>query len=336
MAEVVTKRVVTHRNAQKIARQVFRHENFTLVLILLAIMGGFSVITGRSVFTRLNLTNIAMQSTMRGLAALGQTFVILTAGIDISVGGLALACACLGSGVMTTALNQNIVGTPLPIIVGVLIMLLLGVGIGALNGTLVAKIGMPALIVTLGMWRVTIGIGFQLTHGNPFIFLPEGLSVFAAGDILGVPVAVILFVVAVVISYMVLHHTTFGRNIYAVGGNPVSAWLTGINVKGVKLAVYMISGFTAALASVIVVSRAMSASLQTAEGLELDTIAAVSIGGVSLAGGRGTIIGAVIGTFILGAVNNGMNIMGTDPAIRDLIKGTIIIVAVMIDCLRRR
>ena len=138
-----------------------------------------------------------------------------------------------------------------------------------------------------------------------------------------------------VIAYFVLNHTTYGRSIYATGGNPVSAWLSGIKVRNILFSVYVISGFLASLAGVIMTSRVMSASLDSLKGLEMDSIAAVVIGGISLMGGKGTLVGVVLGVLILGVINNGMSVLGADPAFQGIVKGIIIIAAVTIDYVRR-
>jgi putative xylitol transport system permease protein len=149
-------------------------------------------------------------------------------------------------------------------------------------------------------------------------------------------VPVIIFVVVAVIGYLVLNYTTYGRSIYATGGNPVSAWLAGINVKHILFSVFMISGFATGLAGLVQTARSMSAAMTNLIGLELDAIASVVMGGVSLFGGRGTLIGVVIGVFIIGIINNGMNLLMISPAFQSIVKGAIIVAAVGIDCLRRR
>jgi len=192
------------------------------------------------------------------------------------------------------------------------------------------------LIVTLGMWQITRGAALRVTKGWDISGLPEGLAFFGQGHIAGAPVPVIIFAVSIVIAYFVLNHTTFGRSVYAVGGNPVSAWLSGMNVKNILFSVYVISGFTAALAGIILTSRAMTASLFTASNLELDSIASVVIGGVSLFGGRGSLIGVLIGVMIIGVINNGLNLLGVPHGITDMVRGGVIVTAVAIDVLRRR
>jgi len=301
--------------------------------VIIATLGG---ITKGLTVSRANVRNVLLQSASRGVASIGQAFVILTAGIDLAVGGIALLAANLGAGLMTTAGVYNIVPTPFPPVAGLLIMLLAGLGVGAINGLFVSRVGMPALIVTLAVWRMTIGGSYQIAEANAIAGLPRGLASIGQGYVAGVPVPVLIFIAVAIVAYFVLYHTTYGRSVYCVGGNPLAAWLSGLNVVKVRFSVYAISGFLAALAAVLTVSRTLSASGQTLGGLELDSIAAVCIGGVNLSGGRGTLIGVVIGVLILGVISNGMNQMVIGPFYQDLIKGAIILSAVSIDFMRRR
>jgi ribose/xylose/arabinose/galactoside ABC-type transport system permease subunit len=215
-------------------------------------------------------------------------------------------------------------------------MLLAGTGWGVVNGLSVSRIGMPALIVTLAMWQIASGLGFQISGGVSIGELPDNLAFLGSGIVAGIPMPVIFFIAVAAVSYFVLNHTTFGRSVYATGGNVISAWLSGIKVKKILLSVYVISGFLAGLASVIMTSRVMSTSLRTLEGLELDSIASAAVGGVSLAGGKGSLVGVVLGALIIGVVNNGMCVLEANPAVRGIIKGVIIFAAVAIDYMRRR
>jgi ribose/xylose/arabinose/galactoside ABC-type transport system permease subunit len=215
-------------------------------------------------------------------------------------------------------------------------MMLVGAAWGALNGLLVSRIGMPSLIVTLGMWQICTGVAFQISRGAYIVKQPASLAFFGAGIVAGVPVPVIMFIALAVVAYFVLEYTTFGRSVYAVGGNPLSAWLSGIKVKNIQFMVYAISGLLAGLAAVIFTARGMSATMGTLAGLELDTIAAVCIGGVSLFGGRGSLIGVVLGALIIGVINNGLSVLGATISEMCITKGAIIITAVAIDVMRRR
>lgn len=330
MAEIVERPQPS--KAQEIARRFFRHENVVLLSILAVIIAALAVMTGGKSISALNVKNVLFQISSRGIASVGQMLVILTAGIDLTVGGLATLCVCLGGALIVGKYTP-----PMAIGIVMAIMLLIGAGIGSINGSLVSRLGMPPLIVTIAMWWITLGGALSITYEELAIRITSPVMVFLGrGSIAGVPAPLIIFIVVAVVAYYVLNYTTFGRSVYATGGNEISAWLCGINTKNIKLLVYMISGFLAALAGMILMARSLTASVAGIGGLELDTIGAVCIGGVSLAGGRGTLIGMIIGVVILGVISNGLNLMGVSPFLRDIIRGVIIIIAVAIDTIRRR
>jgi len=336
MAEIIEGPRGYRDAAREIAKRFFRHENAVLVLVLIALMGGMAVITRGLTASRANIFNILLQSSIRGVASVGQAFTVLSAGIDLSVAGVGLFCATLGSCLITLDPTIRIVSNPYSIYTVIPIMLVVGAGWGVINGSAVSRLGMPPLIVTIAMWQITQGAAFLINKGRMIQPLPDNLAFFGAGTIAGVPVLVIIFITMAVIGYFVLNHTTFGRSVYAVGGNPVVAWLTGINVKNILFTVYVISGFLAGLAGVMMTARIMSSSMTTLSGLELDTIAAVFIGGMSVTGGKGNLLGVIIGAVIIGVINNAMSILGAGAAIQSIVKGAIIIIAVAIDYLRRR
>lgn len=322
------------RRFQGIVRRLFRNENAVLAIVLGGIIGIFGVTTnGKSVAIQ-NMINVVVQSSIRGVASVGQAMVILTAGIDLSVGGVGLICSAIGATLITQRPDLSIVSQPYPMLLAVLVMLVLGLGIGVANGLAVSRIGMPSLIVTLAIWQITKGAAFRVTGGRSITALPESFEFFA-DPLAGVPVPIIIFISVAFVGYFVLNHTTFGRSIYAVGGNPIASLLSGINVNRVRTTVFIISGFLASLAGIIAASRTMSASMRSMEGLELDSIAAVSVGGISLAGGKGSLIGVCFGVIIIGVINNAMSLLGADPALQGVVKGVIIFLAVGIDCMRR-
>jgi len=335
MAEVVGEAKPPSNRALEGAKRVFRHENAILIIVLGALIGGFGVITKGLTLATDNMMNVLLQSSIRGVASMGQAFVILSAGIDVSVGGLGLMCSILGAAMITEGW-LNIVGQPVSIYIVMPIMVLVGAGVGAATGSAVSRIGMPPLIVTLAMWEITKGAAHRITHGASIAALQDEFAFFGSGRIAGVPVPVIIFVVVAVSAYFVLNHTTFGRSVYAVGGNPVSAWLSGIKVKNILFSVYVIAGFLAGLAGIITTARVMSASMRTLGGLEIDSIAAVTIGGISLAGGKGNVIGAIIGVLIIGVINNAMSVLGAGPDVQGIVKGAIIFTAVAADYIRRQ
>jgi len=323
--------------AREIVRHIFRHENTALILVFAALIGVMSVVTKGMIIQRANVMNVLLQSSVRGVAAVGQAFIILTAGIDLSVGGVGLMTSMLGAALMTSNPN-NIVGYPMSIYAALPIMVLVGAGWGLINGLSVSRIGMPALIVTLAMWEINKGVAMRIYlmfGGASIAEQPKNLASLGSGTVGGVPVLVIIFILVADIGYDVLNYTRFGRSVYAIGGNPVSAWLSGINVKRTQLIVYTICGLLAGLSAVMFTARAMSASMKTLVGHELDVIGSVVIGGVSLFGGRGSLIGVVIGVLIIGVINNAMSVMGTSPAMVSLVRGMIIFTAVAIDYARK-
>jgi len=327
MAEIEERSKPLSVKVRKVFPLLLRHENSVLGLILALIVGIWAGISRGASVTVSNFTNILSQSSIRGVAAVGQTMVMLSAGIDLSVGGLALMTSVLGAQLMT--------GTTAFPAVPLLVAALAGLGIGAINGLLVSRVGVPALIVTLAMWQITRGVGFLISGGRTITYLPPFIFFLGRGHIAGMPMVVVIFVVVCIVGYFVLHHASFGCSLYAVGGNYMSAWLSGISVKNIILSVYVISGGLAALAGLMLTARLGSASLAAAIGLELDSVAAVCLGGISLMGGRGTLLGAIIGVIILGVINNGMNIVKLGAPWQLIVKGVIIIVAVAVDVLRR-
>ena len=322
---------------RQIASAFWHHEVAPLLAVLIALIFVMGAATGGLTLSRANAFNVLLQSSIRGITSIGQAFVILTAGIDVSVGGNALFCSVLGAGLMTQNWqNINPLGFPLPIAVGAIVMVLAGLGWGAFNGFFVSKVGIPALIVTLGLWQILTGMAFRVSSGRAIGWLPDSIIWWGAGTVAGVPVPVIIFIIAAIIAYFVLNYTTFGRSVYAVGGNPTSAWLSGIKVNTVLFAVFCIAGFLSGMSAFIMLGRIQSASMRSLQGLELDAIAAATIGGISLMGGRGNILGVMIGALIIGVVNNGMSVLNADPSVYGIIKGSIIIMAVTIDFVRRR
>ena len=342
MAEVTERR--ERAGARDIARRVLRYENATLGIILASLVGIFAVATGGKSIAVRNMKMVVVEGATMGVGAIGQLFVILTAGIDLSVAGMAFATSALGASMMCTELWRNILVThnilgytaPASIWVGVPAMLAMGIGLGAISGLVVSRIGVPPFIATLGMWQVAHGVGFLITGGFTIPHLIDPLRFFGQGFIYGFPVAGIIWIAVGASAYFVLHYTSYARSVYATGSNPVSAWLSGVNVKNTQLSVYMISGFTAALGGLIRTARVMSVSYSSFDFLELQTIAAAVIGGASLFGGKGTVIGVVLGALVIAVILNGMTLKFADPFLESLVLGVIVIVAVAVDYWRGR
>lgn len=338
MTEIAEKPPVAGERYREIARRIFRHENFVLLVVLIGLIGIFSAVTHGATTARANIANVLIQSCFRGTTAIGQAFVILTAGIDISVAGIGVMASILG-GVLMTVGHLAIFAHPMSPFLAVPIMLVVATAWGLLNGVIITRTGIPALICTFCIWRIAEGVAYYPTEGATVTDLPAGLQAIAGkylGGITGIPTGGILWIVAAVVAYLVLNYSRFGRAVYAVGGNPISAFLSGVNVRRTLLLVYVISGFTAGLTGLLITSWGMAGSIEGLRGLEFDSIASVVIGGVSLFGGRGNIIGVVLGALIIGVINNALNVMHAGHAAFYIVKGVIIIVAVLIDVLRRR
>ncbi|MBN1862225.1 MAG: ABC transporter permease [Dehalococcoidales bacterium] len=321
---------LTESKAKRIVRRIMANENSVLGLILIVLIAVFAGLTHGLNLTQRNVLGVLVQSSVRGIAAMGQTFVILTGGIDLSIGSIALLTMGLAATYMEGKVGHG------PTAAGILIMLFVSMAIGSTTGLSVSRIKMPALIVTFALWIALKGMALRLTGGYIITNIPSQIGFLGQRYVAGFPVIGIAFIVIAAITYFVLEHTTFGRSVYATGGNPTGAWLSGINVDRIIVAVFAISGLMAGIASWATMSRIDCFTMAAVEGLEIDAIAITVVGGISLMGGRGSVIGVVIGTFIFGVISNGMNIMGVAPAFQTIAKGLIIYAAVAIDYLRRR
>ncbi|UCC90221.1 MAG: ABC transporter permease [Dehalococcoidia bacterium] len=316
--------------AREVVRRVLAHENAVIGIALAAIIAVLAGISRGATVTRGNMANVLIQSSVRGVAAVGQAFCILTANFDLSVSGVGVMAMMLGSSMMTMEW-RNILGYPASPFMAIPAMLAVGACWGLLSGALVSRLNMPSLIVTFGVWQIGYGVAYYVTEGTAIMELPESFAVYGA-----LPVGPIIFFSVAALAYFVLTYTSFGRRVYAAGGSPVSAYLSGINVKNTYLVVFAISGLCAGLAGMLMTSRGMAGTIEALRGLELDSIASVVIGGVSLFGGRGNMIGVVLGALLIGVINNAMSVLHMGHAGRYIVKGAIIIGAVAADILRRR
>jgi ribose transport system permease protein len=301
------------------------HPEAFALLGLLALGVALAFISDRFL-TAGNLANIGRQVSINAIIATGMTLVIITGGIDLSVGAVMTLAMTLGAGAM-------LAGVPVPLAVG--LALITGVACGAINGVLVAYARLPAIIVTLAMMEVPRGIALLYTGGYPLSNLPASFSPLGRGAILGLHVPTIVMIAAVVAGHLFLTRFVAGRAFYALGGNEEAARLSGLPVSRYKLLAYALSGFTAALAGVLLSSRLMSGQPNAGIGFELDAIAAVVLGGAAIMGGRGSIVGTLIGALILGVLNNGLNLMDVSPYTQKILKGAIILLAVGAGVLRR-
>ncbi|MBD1227037.1 ribose ABC transporter permease [Xenorhabdus griffiniae] len=301
---------------------LMEQKSLIALLTLIAVVSFFSP----NFFTLNNLFNILQQTSVNAIIAVGMTLVILTAGIDLSVGSL-LA--------LTGAIAASMVGSDVNALVAVACALTLGAAVGACTGVIVAKGKVQAFIATLVMMLLLRGITRVYTDGSP---INTGFSEnadlfvwFGIGRPLGVPTPVWIMLIIFVVAWFILYHTRLGRYIYALGGNELATRLSGINVDKIKIIVYSLCGLLAALASIIEVARLSSAQPMAGSGYELDAIAAVVLGGTSLAGGRGRIVGTLIGALILGFLNNGLNLLGISSNYQMIVKAVVILLAVLVD-----
>jgi len=274
-----------------------------------------------------NLLNIAQQTAINAIIAIGLTFVIISGGIDLSVGSV-LAFA----GVVTAgALNSGV-----PMIIAVMIGMLVGFLCGAVNGVLIGWGHLPPFISTLGMMSIARGAALLFTNGRPISGFSSGFRTFAEGHLLFIPLPVIIMILLYILGHFVLTHTKLGRYTYAIGGNEEAAILSGIHVKLNKLFIYGISGMLSGVAAILLTARLNSAQPIAGIMYELDAIAAAVIGGTSLMGGEGVLIGTLIGAFIMGVLRNGLNILGVSSFIQQTIIGAVIITAVLIDMMLKK
>ncbi len=278
-----------------------------------------------------NIRNVVRQISINGVLAVGLTFVILTSGIDLSVGSV-LAFG----GIVAAMFASTAVPGEYPLILALVLGLGAGLGLGLVNGFLVAYARVPAFVVTLGMLSAGRGLTLIVSDGMPVSRLEPGFLAIGQGAVFGVPIPILILFGVFGLAWVLLYKTTFGRYVYAVGGNEETARISGISTRRVRLAVYGISGTLAALGGVILAARTTAGLPQAGTGYELDAIAAVVIGGTSLAGGQGRLVGTLVGALIIGVVNNGLDLLGVSSYYQLTLKGAIIVVAVLLDSLRRQ
>ncbi|GIM44710.1 sugar ABC transporter permease [Collibacillus ludicampi] len=273
-----------------------------------------------------NILNVLKQISIIAILAAGMTFVILTGGIDLSVGSI-LAL----SGVVSVMLTHKV--NPL---VAMLAGILVGLLAGMLNGFLTAKTKLPSFIVTLGSYTYVRGLAYVISGGYPIVLQSNLFKFLGAGSVASVPTPIYIMALVYAASFFILKYTMFGRHVYAIGGNEEAARLTGIKVEGTLISVYAISGLLSGLAGVVLAGRLFSGQPTAGIGFELDAIAAVILGGTSFTGGVGSILGTIIGALIMGILGNGLTLMDVSYYWQLVVKGAVIVIAVLLDRLRTR
>ncbi len=315
---------VEHVKKKANVKELWNRYSTIMILLLMCVV--LSFLTPNFLEVN-NLLNVLKQISIIAILAAGMTFVILTGGIDLSVGSTVAL-----SGVISVMLSQQGVNAIAAMAAGVTA----GMIAGYINGYLTAKTKLPAFIVTLGSFTYIRGIAYVLSAGYPIVLTDPLFKFFGSGTVLAIPTPVFIMVLVYAIAFFVLKYTMFGRHVYAIGGNEEAASLTGIKVAANLIKVYMISGLLSGLAGVVLAGRLYSGQPTAGVGFELDAIAAVILGGTSFTGGVGTIQGTIIGALIMGVLSNGLTLLDVSYYWQLVIKGGVIILAVLLDRLRTK
>lgn len=293
------------------------------IIVVLVILFIFLSFSSHVFLTVNNLTNVLRQISINTFLALGMTFVIILGGIDLSVGAVVAM-----SGTLTVGFIVN-GGTPIPI--AILLGLLLGMAVGFFNGVIVATFRLPAFIVTLATMNIAQGIAYIYSGGSSTRITNDAYTNIGTGEFMNIPLPVIYMFVLIIICSVLLMKTKFGTYVYAIGGNREAARLSGVSIKKIEIAVFTLAGLLAGFAGIVLSARMFSGQPAVGAGYELDAIAACVLGGVSMSGGKGRISGTVFGAIVIGFISNGLNLLGVSSFWQVLIKGVIILIAVLID-----
>ena len=302
-------------------------QKYGLVIVFLMLCLGLSLLSDRFL-TMGNIVNILRQSTINGIIAIGMTYVILTAGIDLSVGSI----LALTGVVTATLLQREGITVPIAIIAG----LTLGALLGLINGVIITQLKVPPFVTTLGMMTIARGLALTFTEGRPVTGLPDNFRAIGTGSLGTIPMPIFVAGIAFLLGYLVLNHTSIGEYVLALGNNPVAARYAGINVNLYTIFVYVIAGILAALAGMILIARLNSAQPTAGLGYEFDAIAAVVVGGTSFAGGEGSLWGTLLGVLVIAVLNNGLNLLDVSSFYQPVVTGVVIALALLFYKLIRR
>ncbi|WP_426350432.1 ABC transporter permease [Alloiococcus sp. CFN-8] len=299
-----------------------------VALFILCLFLSLNPATKASFLTTKNVFNVLRQISSNLFLACGMTMVIILGGIDLSVGSIIALSGCIAAG--------GVVRYNLPLPVALIMGLMVGLIAGMFNGAVISKTKIPAFIVTLATMNIAKGFAYVYTGGSPVRVVTKEWQFLGAGYIGNIPTPVIILLIVLIITGLIMNKTKIGRHIYAVGGNAQAAVFSGIRVAKVKFFVHAYSGLMAGLAGIILASRMYSGQPTAGEGAEMDAIAAVVVGGTSMAGGSGRIGGTIIGGLIIGVLNNGLNLLNVNSFWQYVVKGTVILLAVFIDFIKNR
>lgn len=302
-------------------------QTYGILIVLFALIIFFSLSTD-AFFSVKNLFNILRQVSIIGVVAVGMTFVMLTGGIDLSVGSLLAIASVVGSSLMVmVGLNP---------LFALIIAMLVTTTFGTLTGAIIEFIDIPPLITTLGMMTVIRGVAYIITGGLPIYGLPESVTMIGQGYIWVIPIPVIIMLIVFLVGSFILKKTYFGRYFYAMGGNEEATRLAGINIRVMKIGTYTLNAFLTSIAGIILMTRINSGQPSAGVGTELDVITAVVLGGVSMSGGEGKLSGVLIGTLLMGVLSNGLIIMNVGEYYQMVVKGAVLILAVGFDRISKR
>ena len=305
-------------NKKKLINQINIYRSVLILLVICV----FATILSPSFLSVTNLFNVFKQITVAGIVGCGMTFVILTGGIELSVGSILGLSGVLASGVLASTGNTA---------VAVAVSLTVGIACGAVNGFFVSVCGIPPFISTLGMMTLLRGVILVYTKGSPIPIKSDAYKFFGKGSIAGIPVPVIILIIVFLLAHYILTQTSYGRSVYAVGGNREAARLSGIRVKTSEFLVYTLNGLMCGMAGLILTARLGSAQSTSGTGIEMDAIAAVILGGTSLSGGVGFVLPTVVGAMIMGIIDNILTLMNVNPHATNIVKGAVILIAVLVD-----
>ena len=312
------------------AVKIYFKENLGIIVAFLVLCVFLSVFpkTSGSFFTRQNIFNVLRQISTNLFLACGMTMVIILGGIDLSVGSIIALSGCISAGCVA---RYNL---PLPI--ALLMGLLVGLLVGMFNGAVISKTTIPAFIVTLATMNIAKGLAYVYTGGSPVRVVTKEWQFLGAGYVGIFPTPVVILVIVLIITAIIMNKTKMGRHMYAVGGNQQAAEFSGIKVEKVKFFVHAFSGLMAGLAGIVLASRMYSGQPTAGDGAEMDAIAAVVVGGTSMARGSGKIGGTIIGGLIIGVLNNGLNLLNVNSFWQYVVKGVVILLAVFLDYFRNK
>ncbi|GLC82881.1 ABC transporter permease [Lacrimispora brassicae] len=307
---------------QETKKRLINQINIYRSVLILLVICTFAAFFSKSFLSVSNLFNVFKQVTVAGIIGCGMTFVILTGGIDLSVGSILGFAGVVASGVLASTGNT---------LLAVFTAVAIGITCGIINGFFISGCGIPPFIATLGMMTLLRGCVLIYTKGSPIPVKIDSYKFIGKGTVLGVPVPVIILIALFLLAHYILTQTSFGRSIYAFGGNREAARLSGISVKKTEWMAYIINGFLSGIAAVVLTARLGSAQSTSGQGIEMDAIAAVILGGTSLSGGTGFVLPTVVGAMIMGIIDNILTLMNVNPHATNIVKGAVVLIAVLVD-----